>query len=303
MTRVLVTGGRGFIGTNLINSLSRLEYEIVNDDVSSSFTSPYDDGPSVDVTNREEIDGAVAESELVVHLAARKGSWFCDADMMDTVRVNLLGALNVARACERSRVPLIYFGTTAFLDSTDQRIMHDEQSHCYPQTIYGATKLAAEQSIGLCDIRYMVIRPVYAYGNIGQHAASRSESWPDVILREMYAGRKDPLQTDLGGEFIKDYTHIGDIIFATVQLMHMFVRGDIPSGDVVQVGAGGNYRFSDVVEAFSPQFDVLYDPDRDYKRHQAHHYSHLRDLIGGWQPIDILEYGRTEGRKTTTWSS
>ncbi|KKL65162.1 hypothetical protein LCGC14_2157730 [marine sediment metagenome] len=254
-------------------------------------------GSSVDVRNNQELHDAIVEADMVIHLAARKGSWFCDEDIEDTVDVNLLGTLRVAKLCTRLKVPMLHYGTTAYYYSGAEKILYDEEAELYPQTVYGVTKMNAELALReVPGLDYFVIRPVYGYGNIGYHAASRSESWPDVVMQEINNKRTEPLVTDLGGEYIKDYTHITDICSATWKLTELFYVGELPSGEIVQVGAGGNYTFQEFMEAFRAPFEIVYQPDLDYKKNQAHFYGRLRKYLPYWLPqIDALEYAHTRG--------
>ncbi|KKK90446.1 hypothetical protein LCGC14_2722900, partial [marine sediment metagenome] len=195
------------------------------------------------------------------------------------------------------KVPMLHYGTTAYYYSGVEKVLYDEEAELYPQTVYGVTKMNAELALReILDLNYFVIRPVYGYGNIDNYAASRSESWPDVIMQEIKRRRTDPLITDLDGEAIKDYTHITDICSATWGLMELFYNDELPKGEVVQVGAGGNYLFREIIEAFDPLFEVVYRPELDYKKNQAHFYGRLREYLPYWRPkIDALEYAYTHG--------
>lgn len=294
--KVAITGDQGFIGTNLTKYLrySRPGWDVI-EHLRPTFKAEADAEGTTDVRRRSEVKLLVARADLVIHLAARKGSWFCESDVKDTIAVNLMGTLNVAECCRMFQKPLIHFGTTAYYWSDDKYRLLDESAEMYPRTVYGHTKWAAERQLAEMDgLTYMVIRPVYAYGNVDGYAASRSESWPDVIVQEARKGRQDVLVTDLGGQYIKDYTHISDVCDATEQLARKFYFDHaIEEGSVVQVGAGGNHTFIDVVSSFMPPFPVYFDTLKDYKGNQAHSYDRLKSLLPGWGPkVDVLEYAR-----------
>lgn len=297
---ILITGDRGFIGTNLTRWFNSDEKYSVLEDVPRSFESRYDRGNSVDVNNPRELDEAISQADAVIHLAARKGSWFCEEDVKDTIVTNTYGTYNVASICAQWHIPMVHFGTTAYYDTGKYmpKAPYREDTKLHPRTAYGVSKLAGEQLLeSINGLRYFVIRPVYAYGNVGEFAASRSESWPDVVLKNIREGRTDPLQTDLGGEFIKDYTHIIDICMATQLLYEKFRRGEIPVGEVIQVGAGGNYPFSEVMKAFNAPFEIKYDQERDYKGHQPHDYSTLKKYLPNFVPsINVIKYAQNVSR-------
>lgn len=292
--KVLITGDRGFIGTNLTRWIRETTSWEVLDPEDRTFESKYDRGNSVDVNNPIELEKAITQAELVIHLAARKGNWYCEEDVKDTIVTNTYGTYNVAYLCAKHKVPMIHFGTTAYYDTGHEMPArsYGEDTPAKPRTAYGVTKLAGEQLLPLIQgLNYFVIRPVFAYGNVGALAASRSESWPDVVVNEIQARRTMPLQTDLGGEFIKDYTHILDVCTATLRLAQLFLAGKIPTGEVIQIGAGGNYKFAEIMAAFDAPFEIRYDPARDYKGHQPHDYSTLKKYLPEFKPkYDVLEY-------------
>lgn len=302
--RILITGDHGFIGTNLRRFIAERGFDTV---VAAppelrEFRAKADAAETLDVRDAEMVSGVLAmtQPDVVIHLAARKGSWFCEEDVIDTINTNLNGSINVALACAAQRVPLIHFGTTAYYDSDDQWRLLTETSSLRPRTLYGHTKYLAEQAVhSLKDrLQYLIVRPVYAYGNIGRFAASRSESWPDVMVREIEAGRMMPLRVDLGAQWAKDYTHVGDVCDATLKLMARFMQEkDTLSGTIVQVGAGKNYRFGQIIEAFEAPFQVIFEQDRDYKKHQAHDYTRLHELLPGWRSkVDVLEFAQSRGQ-------
>lgn len=296
--KILLTGERGFIGTNLTMSLrGDLRFEVVLPRT-RTFTSRYDQGPSLNVRSSSELRAAIQEADAVVHLAARKGSWFCDEDVADTAAVNLLGTIRVGQLCAQLQKPLLHFGTTAYYHSDESLTLLDEASPKHPQTVYGITKWCAEQSLAEIErLRYFVVRPVYGYGNIGKLAASRSESWPDVVLKGILDKRTEPLLTDLGPDFVKQYTHVIDVCDATLELLELFLAdAEVLSGTVVQVGADSTYRFHEIMDAFRAPFEILYDEARDYKKNQVHDYYRLRQLLPLWRPkIDVVEYAHSNG--------
>jgi nucleoside-diphosphate-sugar epimerase len=307
MTAVLILGDYGFIGKNLTLQMLARGWDVANPEPFREFIGIHDEGHgSVDVRDWDMVQRSIAytKADLVINCAAIKGSAECDRYPKIAYDTNYKAAVMVANICQDSRVPLIHFGTTSYYDSTEQRRWLWEGSRLLPKTMYGWTKFAAEYDMrSIKGLRYLVIRPVFGYGNEGPFAAGIQESWPDVIRREARLGRREPLDVSLGASYIKDFTHITDLVdatervigewqtvgFATDWLNGAVSRNEDPPS--ILIGAGQNLTFGTIVQAFDPPYPVVFHPELDYKKEQPHSYSLLKGILPGWHAkIDILEY-------------
>lgn len=310
MNRVLILGDRGFIGKNLAMQMTARGWTVVDPVSFREFIGIHDDGHgSVDIRDWDMVQRAIGytDADLVINCAALKGSAECDRYPKIAYDTNYKAAVMVGNICQDSRVPLVHFGTTSYYDSDRQRRWLWEGSRLLPRTMYGWTKYAAEYELSqIKGLQYLVVRPVFGYGNEGQFASGMVESWPDVIKREIKAGRTEPLDVTLGADYIKDFTHITDIVDATEQVISRWYGDladngrDLPSKELgpdnsILVGAGNNYEFGQIVMAMDPPFDVVFHDELDYKKEQPHTYTLLQSYIPGWKAkINVLDWAKRD---------
>lgn len=167
MAKVLVTGGSGFIGTNLIEWLLEAAHDVLNLDVkppqNQEHASLYQQG---DVLDRDGVTNAFAtfSPTHVVHLAAR-----CDLDekqSVDGYRANTEGTQNVVDAISAARsVERSVFASTRLVCPTGYHPQND-QDYC-PNTFYGESKVIGEKVVRQADDlpgAWCIIRPTSIWG-------------------------------------------------------------------------------------------------------------------------------------------
>lgn len=183
MEKIFVTGGTGFIGSNLIRELVKQNYRVRALTRKSSnlrFISGYDtEIVKGDLRNLREVENAMRGCDIVIHVAALARDWGRKRDFYD---VNVGGTENVLKASKANNIKhLIHLSTNAVLGEEDCLQAKDENSpyNCrYPYFLsnfwesdmnhYRCSKMRAEKAaISFCeenDINLTVLRPVWVYG-------------------------------------------------------------------------------------------------------------------------------------------
>lgn len=204
--KVLVTGGSGFIGTNLIEHLQAKNHEVVNVDVNPPLCSRHRNfWEKVDILDREAVLDAfsVHKPACVVHLAART-----DVVEGTTVepdyRVNTEGTANVIAAIKATpSVSRVVIASTQYVHGPGH-IPTDEYD-CEPHTVYGQSKVITEKLTRQAnlDCTWTIVRPTNIWGP--WHMRHRSE-----VLRVLkkgyylYPGRR-PVTKSYG--YVKNVAH------------------------------------------------------------------------------------------------
>ncbi len=229
MSRFLVTGGAGFIGSHLVEALLEEGHVVrVLDDLSSGFRknlprqAEFIEG---DVTDPEVVDRAFHGIDGCFHLAAIASVVRSHGDWVRTHQVNLTGTINVfdqARPSRRQReVPVVYASTAAIYGNCGNAPV-DEESPAAPLSAYGADKYACE---------------------LHAHIAGAIHGVPTVGLRffNLYGPRQDPLSPYSGvvsifadrllrgepveifgdGEQTRDFTYVSDAVCALRRAMRV----------------------------------------------------------------------------------
>jgi UDP-glucose 4-epimerase len=238
---VLVTGGCGFIGTNLVKYLSNKGYRVrILDNLStpsrksssqeSSVTGPLSlqsvdseissiDLVVGDVRDSDRVKNATEGVAAVVHLAAHTSVVTSLEKPEEAWDINVNGTLKLLEACRRSGVDrFIFASSNAVVGEQEPPI--DETKIPRPLSPYGASKLAGE---ALCSTYYhsfglktVALRFSNCYGPYSEHK-------PSVIAKFIdWAKKGEPLVIYGDGNQTRDFVHVGDIC----QAIHLALTAD-----------------------------------------------------------------------------
>lgn len=216
--RIFITGVNGFVGRNLKSKLEKNGHDIfIIDDFYSGIEEHFPiNGTNVfkDVdifkTSADSLCGLFQynEIDLVVHNAALVGTDVCAQYPHETINTNTMGTFNVALACQKADIPIIYMGTTVIYDTFKyQEEPITEESEINPRTLYGLTKWQGEEIIkGLCENSgYIILRPLFCYGGNGDMNS--------LIAKSVFASKNDVsnfVKIFLNPAKFKSYMHIDD---------------------------------------------------------------------------------------------
>ncbi len=209
MTRVLVLGGSGFIGRHVIRVMIESGLEPL---VADLFPNPEAPFIKADYTDESSVMKMVAGMEVVVHLAWTTTPQSGTNDPARDVITNVLGSLNVFKACVLNKVRRVVFCSSGgAVYGKPTRLPIVESDALNPLSSYGITKLAVEKYLQLFSnlhgLEYMILRPGNAYGE-GQ-VGSKDQG---VVAACMAAARDNQKFVVWGdGSVMRDYVHVKDI--------------------------------------------------------------------------------------------
>jgi nucleoside-diphosphate-sugar epimerase len=203
--RILVTGGSGFIGTNLMDSLIVHEtHTVINiDNNKPKVPSHKVVWKQCNILDKKEVDDIFSsfKPELVIHLAARTDT---DPDTkLDDYKINTSGSENIINAIKASgSVKRVIFTSTQFVNQYHGIPKHDEDYA--PHTVYGESKVIMEKMIRGADLKceWVIIRPTNIWGP--WHIRYPYEFWK-VLSKGLYfhPGR---------APVIRSYGYVGNVV-------------------------------------------------------------------------------------------
>jgi UDP-glucose 4-epimerase len=234
--RALVTGGAGFIGSHVVDSLVRDGHEVlVVDDLSAGDASRLATGArlaQLDITDNAALTAAfdAFKPQSVYHLAAQASVTASVADPGRDCTVNVLGTLNVVEAARRHAAPLVFTSTGGALYGDDAPIPTSEAQVPLPLSPYGASKLAAEAYVRSWSAAHGVPNAVMRLGNIyGPRQTPHGEAGVVAIFSyRLWAG--EPCTLYGHGSPTRDYVHVLDVVAA--------LRAASGSSGIYNVGTG-----------------------------------------------------------------
>ena len=302
--RALVTGGSGFIGSNLVDALvARGDEVTVIDDLSTgrreNLRGALEAGAELlelDIRERDRLREAVArvEPEVVFHLAAQIDVRKSIADPALDARINVEGTINVLDAARRAGVRRLVNTSTGGAIYGEGRILPAPEEHTSaPEAPYGQSKLCAE---GYCELfaRLHGLSTVsLRYGNV---FGPRQDPLGEAGVIAIFCGKVldggsptvygDGLQT-------RDYVYVSDVVEANL------VAADSSATGAFNIGTGVETSVLDLVSALGEQAAGRFEPEMAPERpgevrHIALDTTRVRGELG-WEP----RVGLTEGLERT----
>jgi UDP-glucose 4-epimerase len=221
--RVLVTGGAGFIGSNLVEALVASGCDVtVLDNLSSGHQGNLDTVPQVrfiagDVRDPVAVDTAVRGAAVVFHLAASVGNKRSIDDPITDAEINVLGTLRVLEAARAHRVRKVVTSSSAGIFGELKTLPIREDHPIEPDTPYGSTKLCSEKLClayaKLYEIEAVCLRYFNVYG-----PKQRFDAYGNVIpIFAFQMLRREPLTVFGDGEQTRDFVNVADVVQANLR--------------------------------------------------------------------------------------
>ena len=248
MMKALVTGGAGFIGSNLVRLLLKNNYNVsVLDDLSTGYKKNLH-GLDVKFFQGDICDAALTEiasegANIIFHLAASVGRQKSLNNPQRDSEVNLIGTTNVLEAARKAGVERVVYTSSAAIFGELLTMPIAEDHPINPDSPYGVSKLAGEKQAlcyaGLYDMRVVCLRYFNVYG-INQ----RFDAYGNVI--PIFAKRlhtRQPITIYGDGEQTRDFVNVKDVAIAN------FLSATVaPHSGVYNIGSGTNITINALAE-------------------------------------------------------
>ena len=214
----IVTGGAGFIGSHLVDSLLGDGHRVVVvDDLSTGRASNLQSGAElapVDITDANALDEVFdsARPERVFHLAAQSTVTVSVKDPARDCEVNVRGTLNVLEAAGRHDAPVVFTSTGGALYGEGVPLPAPESQSPAPLSPYGASKWAAEAYVRTWSLASGIPHAVCRLGNVyGPRQNPHGEAGVvSIFTRLLWEGQAPTL---FGfGDATRDYVHVHDVV-------------------------------------------------------------------------------------------
>ncbi|MFQ6011356.1 MAG: NAD-dependent epimerase/dehydratase family protein [Nitrososphaerales archaeon] len=237
-TRILVTGGAGFLGNHLVSRLINEKLQVVVLDnfssESGSRVTPATKTIRGDIREKETVRGAVSQADQIVHLAAIVSITESIKNPQSTIAVNVDGTRNMLEEAKSAGVKKFVFASSCSVYGEAKYLPMDEKHPCMPISPYASSKLAAE---GLCkdfsskkglDVSILRFFNIYGPGQKAGPYAGVISNFFDNLKRSR------PLQIFGNGDQVRDFIFVEDVVEAIVRC----IKSPGTSSNILNVGSG-----------------------------------------------------------------
>ena len=302
MSKIVITGGAGFIGSHIAEELALMDHEVVIIDNLDDYYSPDLKRQNLEILlanpNVRFIEGDITDTnllrrvidsdvEFVYHEAAQAGVRISVENPFKPNNVNVLGTLNVLKASLDAGVKRVINASSSSVYGKVKYLPFDEAHPTMPVSPYGVSKLAAEhycrvfyEAYGLptVSLRYFTV-----YG-----PRMRPDLAISIFTRKMLAN--EPITVYGDGEQTRDFTYIDDIVRGNRRLLETSAA----DGYAMNVGGGHRITVNDLIahlrEITGSMSEVVYsDKQKGDAEHTLADTSLARELVGYRPEVSIQD--------------
>ncbi|XVJ65320.1 MAG: NAD-dependent epimerase/dehydratase family protein [Lacibacter sp.] len=303
--RILVTGGAGFVGSNLVKILckSYSAQVIVLDDLFTGNRN-FLNGLNVEfvhgsVEDQVLVEELVKKVDVVFHIAARN-IIVSNANPREDLMVNVVGTFNVLEACKKNGIERLVYSSTASVYGNPKYLPIPEDGNKSFLSFYSASKFSGEV---YCQAFYEVFNvpvSVVRYSNVYGFNQLPSNPYCGVIGKFIESSVKgDTIKIHGDGEQTRDYTFVDDAVEATIQA----AINPRAIGQIYNIGTGVETsvkRLAEVINAItgsSSKIEYIDKRDIDNIRKRYMNIDKIRHELK-FSPLTRLEDGL---EKTINW--
>ena len=295
-TKIVVTGGAGFIGSNLVDALVELGFNVhVIDDLSGGKKENVAKKAKLhvlDIAEFKKIKPIFSGADYVFHLAALPRVQYSIEHPIETNRVNIEGTLNVLVASYEAGVKKVIFSASSSAYG-DQKIMPlKETFSASPKSPYGLHKYVGELYCRLWSEIYGLPTVCLRYFNVYGPRQSVEGAYALVIAKFLKLRSQGKPMTITGdGKQTRDFTSVHDVVRANLLAMK---SKEVGNGEVMNIGAGRNQSINLIAKLIGGP--VNYIPAR-LEPHDTLADNSLAKKLLNWSPRITIEDGIKELKK------
>jgi UDP-glucose 4-epimerase len=292
--RVLITGGAGFVGSNLVDAVLRAGWNVTVLDNLSTGNEGNLDGLDVrflngSVTCSADVEQALDGVSVVVHLAALGSVPRSLANPMASHEANATGTLNLLECARRTDVQQVIYSSSSSVYGNNPALPKGEREWVRPMSPYAVSKLAAEQYVlayqQSFDLPTLAFRFFNVYGPRQRPGHIYAAVIP-VFLEALLRG--EPLPVNGDGSNSRDFTYVGTVCDVLLAAMSRRVTHAEP----VNLAFGTNTTLVELIKVIeevsglAPQIDYR-DPRPGDVPHSQADNAVLRSLFPEVEPVDL----------------
>ncbi|MGX2960662.1 NAD-dependent epimerase/dehydratase family protein [Peribacillus sp. JNUCC 23] len=299
MERVLVTGGFGFIGSHIVDTLTRNNYKVAVYDNLSSGSMKNAHSKVMAFIGSIEDEGSLEQAmetfqpDYVVHEAAQVSVQNSISDITNDALINIMGTINIIKLSHKYAVKKIVFASSAAVyghsNVTPISVTHPTQ----PLSPYGASKKTAEEYLLLAQELYGLDYVILRYSNVyGPRQTANGDGGVISIFTNQIINKEQPVIYGDGLQ-TRDFIYVADVANANLKALRFVGSGVFNISSTTSTSINELYS---IIQSFSQRkLSPIYKPAKngEIKESLLCNKQSIQKL--GWQP----EYSLTKGLSHT----
>ena len=291
MSKILVTGGAGFIGSHLTDKLIEQGHNVVVVDNLSigkkENLNPKTDFYNLDICDFDKIKPLFKDIDYVFHLAAIPRVPISVEDPIGTSKVNILGTINVFKAGIDEKVKRIVFASSSSVYGDQDKLPLQEDMIPNPISPYALQKLAGEQFAKLFTNLYKIPVISLRYFNVYGSRIDFGSDYSLVIgkfLKQKTEGK--PLTIYGDGEQTRGFCYVDDVVEANIKAME---SEKLNGGEIINISSGDSQTINYLAKLIGGPVQYL-PPRLGDILHTKADTTRAKNLLN-WQPKVSFEEG------------
>ena len=258
MSRIVVTGGAGFVGTNLVRALLKENHEVaIVEDFSTGLKNNLKgldvELHEISLVDAEKIRKALEKSEYIFHLGARGSVPRSIKNPRATMDVNVTGTLNVLESA-RATGAVVAFSSSSSVYGSNLELPKNEKMWTAPITPYAASKLSGEALVSAYATSFGVSAITYRFFNIFGPWQRPDHDYAAVIPKWIWKlMHNERIEVFGDGSQSRDFTYIDNVVSTLIQGLKDKVNHPNP----VNLAFGSAITLNQCIDEFRVKFPNL----------------------------------------------
>ncbi len=290
--KYLVTGGAGFIGTNIVKRLIADGHavRVIDNYIAGKKDDRVVDGVEYvtgDIRNVQDVEKVMDGIDGVFHQAAVPRVTYSVEHPQETNDHNVVGTLNVLSAARQAGVKRVLFATSSSVYGSDEKVELKEDMPKRPKSPYALQKLTGQEYCRIFSELYDLETASLCYFNIYGPHMDPDGAYALVIgkfLKQRSEGK--PMTICGDGEYYRDYTHIDDAVEANILAM---TSPNVGRGEMINIGNNSPFSVNQLAELIGGDKTFI-DPRPGDPRYACADNARAKELLG-WEPKISLKDG------------
>lgn len=293
--KIVVTGGAGFIGSNIVDAYLAHGHEVhVLDDFSTGQKSNLNRKAELhefDITDPQA--ARVIERvkpDTLSHHAAQMDVRHSVADPAFDARVNIIGFITLLEAAKNAGVKKVIFASSGGAVYGEQDVVPAPEDHVTrPASPYGVSKRAGELYLSYYQQTFGLPYIALRYANVyGPRQSAKGEAGVVAIFLTLLLAGKTPVINGDGGQ-TRDYVYVGDVVAANVNALKSSFVGPVNIGTGVETDVITIYQH--LRQALGSEIQAVHGPAKAGEQRRSSLDARRATAVLGWRPQVALADG------------